>query len=162
MRQILWFACRYHIMELILKAAFIKLFWETTGPKETFFKFMKHAWTSLDLVTSFSRPQIPAIYHRDAPTVLSFVCSCLKPENDDVLLRDDYKEFLELTEYFLVETLTRRRESPRESSFLVLTVMLAGCYKAIYTLKLMLLQSQFPNIPWSRKKMSLFIICVYL
>ena len=39
-------------------------------------------------------------------------------------------------------------------------------HKAIYTLKLMLLLNQFPNLPWNRnkklEKMPLFIISVYL
>ena len=53
-----------------MKAAFIELFGEATGPEETLFKFMKHAWTSLDL-TRYSPPQIPGVYRLDAPTLYS-------------------------------------------------------------------------------------------
>ena len=42
-------ACRYHILDLVLKAAFTELFGDTTGPDEAFFKFMKPSWSSLNL-----------------------------------------------------------------------------------------------------------------
>lgn len=126
---------------------------------------MKPAWSSLDL-TSLSPPQIPAVYRRDVPTVLSFICSCLKPENADLLPRGDYKEFLALAKIFLGEEV-------EQNNGLTYTIQRPGAdsharwmSKAIYTLKLTLLLHQFPNIPWYRKKklekMSLFIIFVYL
>ena len=40
-RQLLWLACRHHIFELILKHTFQELFGDTTGPEESFFKFLK-------------------------------------------------------------------------------------------------------------------------
>ena len=50
-------ACRHHIMELVLKAAFTELFGDTTGPDEAFFKFMKPSWSSLNLTDySIQRP----------------------------------------------------------------------------------------------------------
>ena len=97
-----------------MKAAFIELFGEATGPEETLFKFMKHAWTSLDFI-SYSPPrhqrfqESTALMHLHS-TVLSFICSCLKPENDDFLPRGDYKKFLELAKFFLVEKLSRSRD----------------------------------------------------
>ena len=126
---------------------------------------MKPAWSSLDL-TSLSPPQIPAVYRRDVPTVLSFICSCLKPENADLLPRGDYKEFLALAKIFLGGEVERKNG-------ITYTIQRPGAdsharwmSKAIYTLKLTLLLHQFPNIPWYRKKklekMSLFIIFVYL
>ena len=40
-RQLLWLACRHHMLELVLKATFQELFGDTTGPEESFFKFLK-------------------------------------------------------------------------------------------------------------------------
>ena len=40
-RQILWMACRHHVLELIVGAAFKHLFSETTSPEVTLFKIMK-------------------------------------------------------------------------------------------------------------------------
>ena len=40
-RQLLWLACRHHIPELILKAAFQSLFGKTTSPVETLFSTLK-------------------------------------------------------------------------------------------------------------------------
>ena len=62
--------------------------------------------------------------HQLLPTsVLFFICRCLKPDNDDILPRGDYKEFLELAKSLLVVKLSRRRESPKQSNVLALTVM---------------------------------------
>ena len=40
-RQLLWLACRHHIPELILKAAFQSLFGKTTSPVETLFSTLE-------------------------------------------------------------------------------------------------------------------------
>ena len=37
-RLLLWLACRHHVLELVLAAAFIELFGVTTGPEVTLFK----------------------------------------------------------------------------------------------------------------------------
>ena len=48
-RQILWMACRHHVLELIVGTAFKHLFGETTSPElVTFFKIMKSSWEELN------------------------------------------------------------------------------------------------------------------
>ena len=94
-RQILWVACRHHILELVLKAAFTELFGDTVGPEESFFKFMKPSWTTLDL-TDIWRPTIPTPFKADTASLLTFIQHRLKPEQASLLPRDDYREFLEL------------------------------------------------------------------
>ena len=94
-RQMLWVACRHHILELVLKAAFTELFGDTVGPEESFFKFMKPSWTTLDL-TDIRIPTIPTPFKADTASLLTFIQHRLKPEQASLLPRDDYREFLEL------------------------------------------------------------------
>ena len=83
-RQILWVACRHHILELVLKAAFTELFGDTVGPEESFFKFMKPSWTTLDL-TDIRRPTIPTPFKADTASLLTFIQHRLKPEQSSLL-----------------------------------------------------------------------------
>ena len=164
-RQILWMACRHHIFELVLKAAFTELFGDTTGPEVTFFKFMKPSWSSLNLA-DYRPPTIPAAFRDDVAPLLTFINHRLEPENADLLPRDDYKEFLELALLILGETPERKKcwtysiQRPGADSHA------RWMAKAIYTLKLTLLQHQFPDITWHKKKelekMTCFIIFAYM
>ena len=101
-------ACRHHIFELVLKAAFTELFGDTTGPEVTFFKFMKPSWSSLNLA-DYRPPTIPAAFRDDVAPLLTFINHRLEPENADLLPRDDYKEFLELALLILGETPERKK-----------------------------------------------------
>ena len=164
-RQILWMACRHHILELVLKAAFMELFGDTTGPEETFFKFMKPIWSTLDL-SDTQLPAIPSTFLAEKASVLSFIQQRLKPEQAHLLPRDDYREFLELALLILGGTPERKKgwsytiQRPGADSHA------RWMSKAIYTMKLTLLMHQFPDIPWHKKKklekMTFFIIFVYL
>ena len=163
-RQILWVACRHHILELVLKAAFTELFGDTVSPEESFFKFMKPSWTTLDL-TDIRRPTIPTPFKADTASLLTFIQHRLKPEQASLLPRDDYREFLELALLILGGTPERKHG--------VYKIHRPGAdhharwmSKAIYTLKLTLLQHQFPDIPWHKKKklekMTFFILFGYM
>ena len=163
-RQLLWLACRHHILELVLKATFQELFGNTTGPEESFFKFLKPSWESLDL-NDITLPKIPPSLKAEVPEVLSFINNCLQPENSTLLPRDDYREFLELAKMILGAYVERKRGT--------YSLHRPGAdhharwmSKALYTLKVTLLLPQITSLPWYRKKqlekMSFFIIFVYL
>ena len=107
-RQLLWLACRHHIFELILKHTFQELFGDTTGPEESFFKFLKPSWETLDL-TDITLPKIPPSLKEKVPEVLSFINNCLQPDNSSLLPRDDYREFLELPKMILGDCVERKR-----------------------------------------------------
>ena len=79
-RQALWLACRHHILELILKSTCTELFEDTTGPAQTFFKFMKTSWSSLNL-SDVQLPKIPAINTEDAVSLVAFIDYQLMSEN---------------------------------------------------------------------------------
>ena len=82
-RQILWVACRHHILELVLKAVQTELFGDTVGPEESFFKFMKPSWTTLDL-TDIRRPTIPTPFKADTASLLTFIQHRLKPSSSSL------------------------------------------------------------------------------
>ena len=126
---------------------------------------MKPAWSTLNL-SDILLPTIPATFKEDIEPLLSFILHRLMPENADFLPRDDYREFLELAQLILGGT-------PERKKGWSYTIQRPGAdhharwmSKAIYTLKLTLLQHQFPDIPWHKKrkleKMTFFILFVYL
>ena len=137
---------------------------DTVGPEESFFKFMKPSWTTLDL-TDIRRPTIPTPFKADTASLLTFIQHCLKPEQGSLLPRDDYREFLVLALLILGGTPERKHgvykiHRPGADSHA------RWMSKAIYTLKLTLLQHQFPDIPWHKKKklekMTFFILFGYM
>ena len=160
-RQLLWLACRHHMFELVLKATFKELFGDTSGPEETFFKFMKTAWSSLDL-TDIRLPHIPSFYRAEAASLLSFINTRLEPQNVHLLPRGDYKEFLELAKIILGGDIKRKKGFTYQIQQPGADSHARWMSKAIYTLKLSLLQHQFPDFHWQKKrkveKMALFNI----
>ena len=102
------FTCRHHMFELVLKATFKELFGDTSGPDEIFFKFMKTAWSSLDL-TDIRLPHIPFFYRAEAASLLLFINTRLEPQNVHLLPRGDYKEFLELAKIILGGDIKRKK-----------------------------------------------------
>ena len=106
-RQLLWLACRHHIPERILGAAFFALFGETTGPDVPLFKDLQRNWDTLDH-TDMQLTEIPALYKRDVPDLLLYITTRLLPENAQHLPRGDYKEYLELACLFLGGSIDRQ------------------------------------------------------
>ena len=78
-RQLLWLACRHHVLELVVGAAFTELFGETKSPEVTLCKVLKTSWDSLDL-DSYILPDIPPSYQRNTDDLLSFINSPLSPQ----------------------------------------------------------------------------------
>ena len=142
-RQLLWLACRHHIAEPILRSAFDSLFGDTTGPEVVLFKVLRKTWDSLD-------------------PLLAFIDNRLDPANRDLLPRCDYEEYLELAKLFLGGSITREKGY-------VYSIQRPGAdhhawCKAIYILKMSLVQHQIPALHWKKKvaKMALFVVFVYL
>ena len=155
-RQILWLACRHHIPELIIGAAFTALFGDTKSPEVTLFKVLKDCWDTLDL-DDIHLPNIPAFYRNDKDELLSFINSKLKEA--DHLPRCDYKEYLG-------EKITRKNGFIFHLSRPGADHHARWMNKAIFVLKMVLLQHQLHDIHWQTKKkvekMALFVVFVYL
>ena len=161
-RQLLWLACRHHIAELILRAAFDAIF----GPEVILFKVLKKAWDTLDLQNLQLPERIPAVFKGRVAPLLGFINNRLDPANKDLLPRCDYKEYLELAKLFLGGSISREKGY-------IYSVQRPGAdhharwmSKAIYILKMSLLQHQIPDFHWTMKKkvakMALFVVFVYL
>ena len=163
-RQLLWLACRHHIAEPILRSAFDSLFGDTTGPEVVLFKVLRKTWDSLDLQNIQLPDRIPAVYRGRVIPLLAFIDNRLDPANRDLLPRCDYKEYLELAKLFLGGSITREKGY-------VYSIQRPGAdhharwmSKAIYILKMSLVQHQIPALHWKKKvaKMALFVVFVYL
>ena len=162
-RQILWLACRHHIPELIIGAAFTTLFGDTKSPEATLFKVLKDCWDTLDL-DYIHLPNIPAFYRNDKDDLLSFINS--KLQDADHLPRCDYKEYLELAKLILGDKITRKNGFIFHLSRPGADHHARWMSKAIYAQKMVLLQHQLPDLHWQTKKkmekMALFVVFVYL
>lgn len=162
-QQLLWMACRHHTLELILSSAFTELFGTTNGPEVPLFKKLLDVWQELDL-SDLILPDIPTYLQQQAEEILSFVDGILSSPSS--LPRCDYKELLELSKVFLGGSISRKNGYKFQ-------IQTPGAYhharwmsKAIYILKMCLLQHQLNNIHHSKKKkltkLALFIVFIYL
>ncbi len=162
--QILWLACRHHILELILGAAYTELFGPTSGPEATLLKKLQAAWSSLDLA-DVKTPSIPSSLKKETASLLGFIEQQLSdPRN---LPRCDYKEFLELAKILLGGTVTRKKTGCSYQ------IQAPGAdhharwmSKVIYIIKMSLLSHQLLSIHHSTKKnihkMALFSVFIYM
>ena len=84
-----------------MKKNFQELFGDSTGPEESFFKFLKpRKWNSLDL-SEISLPTITPSYKAEVSDLFSLINTCLEPDSSHLIPKDDYKEFLELAKMIL-------------------------------------------------------------
>ena len=164
-RQLLWLACRHHIPERIIAVSFITLFGETKGPDVPLFKTLKNCWDNLDL-SNIKLPDIPSCYDGDVDSLLSYINDKLEPENLKLLPRCDYKEYLELALLFLGGSIDRKKGYTYQIQRPGADHHARWMSKAIYILKLSLLQHQIDEIHWQTKKkihkMALFVVFIYL
>ena len=164
-RQLLWLACRHHIPELILKAAFQRLFGKTKGPVEVLFSKLKSSWKSLDL-SNLSYPPTPACYRSAVDSLLEFLDDRLLPDNLDHLTRGDYKEFLELAKVCLGGSVERKKSYTYQLSRPGADHHARWMSKCLYILKFSLLQHQMNSLDSQTKKkiktMASFILYVYI
>ena len=99
-RQLIWIACRHHIMEVVLSDVFSCVFGPTASPHTSIFKRFQKKWPSInqdsyDAATDelFCDP----ITRKLRLEMLEYLPHALKKQQP----RDDYKEFLYLSLIFL-------------------------------------------------------------
>ena len=166
-RQLLWLACRHHIPELILKAAFQSLFGKTTSPVETLFSTLKSSWKSLD-ISNLSCPPTTACYRSSVDSILEFLDDRLLYDNLQHLTRGDYKELLELSKVCLGGTIERKKTYmySYQLSRPGADHHARWVSQCLYILNPSLLQHQIDTIsPQTKKKintMASFILFVYI
>ena len=168
-RQLPWLACRHHIMELLVKAAYHQVFGDSKSPDVKLFSILKDpsTWNSLNLV-DFRLPTIPQAYKNNVDSLLSFINKQLDEENAVEIPRGDYKEFLELAKIFLGGSIDRKNGYTFQLSRPGADHHARWMSKCIYFLKLSLLSHQFlqSQLSWQQKKkvetMAFFIVFPYL
>ncbi|GBP84362.1 hypothetical protein EVAR_99261_1 [Eumeta japonica] len=153
-RDVLIFACRHHIYELVLKGVFeAKISQVPNNPDIPLFKKFRDNWKNIDL----KKIQSPAE-----------MLSCLNVSTNEKLLefywieltkeivRDDYRELIELSIIFLVGDTERKYKIRPPGAMHQARWMV----KAIYSLKISLLSSQF-KIP-NKDKVALLDFCMFI
>ncbi|KAG8179351.1 hypothetical protein JTE90_007623 [Oedothorax gibbosus] len=106
-RETLLFACRHHIYELVLKGVFdAKIPQSTTSPDIPLFQAFKENWKIFDQNKIESFKEIVAVYFESAEieSLLHFYKSKLKEK----IVRDDYRELIELSILFWGGDLNRK------------------------------------------------------
>ncbi|CAH0397160.1 unnamed protein product [Chilo suppressalis] len=98
-KNMLWFACRHHIMEIMLSGVVDQSLAPSSGPDIQLFKRFKNSWDSIDqsdfkTITDDAEANILAEVAADR---ISFAKKQLQVHQP----RDDYKEMLNLTIIFL-------------------------------------------------------------
>ncbi|GBM42698.1 hypothetical protein AVEN_219148-1 [Araneus ventricosus] len=98
-REMLFFACRHHVYELVLKAVFEVKIKETTSPDIPLFKKIKDNWKDIDLTKIQCYRETIELF-LSVPE-LENLFDFYRAEFKNVMVRDDYRELIELCIVFL-------------------------------------------------------------
>ncbi|GBM90477.1 hypothetical protein AVEN_75854-1 [Araneus ventricosus] len=99
-REILFFACRHHVYELVLKAIFeVKIKQVTTSPDIPLLKTLKDNWKNIDPTKIQCYRETVELF-RTVPE-LENLLYFYRAELKNVMVRDDYRELIELCIVFL-------------------------------------------------------------
>ncbi|XP_050704488.1 uncharacterized protein LOC126989930 [Eriocheir sinensis] len=154
-KQLLYLACRHHIYEIVLAKAFHLSMGPTTGPNIEIFKRLKNQWNEIDrsLTTSCTIAEpLQGLRDKTILIVRKSFAICQQ--------RDDYKELLQLVLLFLGEETTVNVPLRKPGAYHNARWMA----KAIYALKLYLLQDQFKMTELEHKgvtEICLFVALAY-
>ena len=159
-KQLLFFACHHHMLELIIRAVFTACIGTSSGPDIPLFKRLQKQWELIDKEK-----------FEDASTN-EYVAKTIADVKDDISLfifaqllnnqqRDDYREILELALVFL------GRVPPRGIRFMAPGPMHHARWmnKVIYSLKVWLFRGQITQTTKEKKgitEVAIFVIRVYL
>ena len=160
-RNLLYLACRHHIHEIVAGAAFHSVFGTSEGPEVRLFKRFQGNWSQVDcslFSTGIDDEQVAMQINDIAQDILNWAAKVLKDRKD---LRDDYREFIELSIIFLGGV------PPRGIHFLAPGPMHHARWmsKVIYSLKIWLFRKQFQLTGREEKglrSMCIFAIRIYL
>ena len=154
-RPLLWLACRHHIPELLLKAAWQTLFGIDMEPCFTEFGKFQKVWENLDKNDfDFLNPESKSWMKKHRNKVVPFLTSLLESEKQP---RDDYRECLELVLMVL-------GSPPKKFSFKKPGPYHKARWMApmIYGLKMFLFRSQLKKSKKDLEKLERFAIFVSL
>lgn len=160
-KDMLWLACRHHIMEIMLEAVVTSLLPPSTGPEIVLFKRFRSAWTNVDKTDCLTGLRDDLIANELADVAENIIAFAVR-QLEEFQPRDDYRELLQLTIIFLGGTIPRGAFSFRTPGGLHRARWMA---KAIYSLKIWIFRNQFPLTPEEEnaiRNISLFTVNIYI
>ena len=101
---LLWTACRHHVLEVVLSNVAKLIFGVSTGPKIECFDILSHKWTKLDLHKKTSHMVFnDNVLKEHALEAKSKLVNILSDQKS-YIPRDDYRELLQLSIYYIDST----------------------------------------------------------
>jgi hypothetical protein len=137
-KDMLWLACRHHIMEIMLEAVLFQALGPSTGPEILIFKRFKKFWNTINQA-GFNTIISDASTLKQVKNITTEMINFSQNQLTKFQPRDDYKELLNLAIIFLGGIL-ERGISFRTPGGLHRARWMA---KAIYSLKIYLFRDQF-------------------
>ena len=158
-KDLLYLACRHHIMELLAGAAFTASLTPSSAPEVLLFKRFQQKWSVLDQTKYETGSELGEIPYAVKQETLEFAHSQLLRES----VRDDYRELLQLSIIFLGGS----PDPARGINFMAPGAMHHARWmsKVIYSLKVWMFRSQFKLTAFEEKglrKMCVFTVIIYL
>jgi len=154
-RDLLYLACRHHMLELVLAAVFKASLGASSGPEVSIFKRFSEHWQFIDQTSyeaGITDEDIASSLYDHRERVTAFVLKQLEENHP----RDDYRELLELCLVFLGDV------PPRGVKFLAPGPVHHARWmgKALYSLKIFLFRGQFRLTV--REKKGLRDVCIFI
>lgn len=154
-RELLLFACRHHVYELVLKSVFeTKIHQVTSSPDIPMFKKFRDNWKNIDPSAIEINTDFIKQYFSD--TIVQGLLEFYNQELQKSIVRDDYRELIELSIVFLGGDIEKKIKIRPPGAMHQARWMA----RAIYTLKIHLLQSQFKLSV--KDKRALQDICLFI
>lgn len=153
-REVLIFACRHHVYELVLKVVFeAKISQVTTSPDIPLFKKFRENWKNIDPEKIQSCTEKLSCFNvSEIDKLLEFYRTELTKE----IVRDDYRELIELSIIFLGGD-SKKKFKIRPPGAMHQARWMA---RAIYSLKISLLSYQFRIS--NKDKAALLDVCLFI
>ncbi|XP_067621941.1 uncharacterized protein [Eurosta solidaginis] len=159
-RELLLFACRHHVYELVLKSVFqTKIQEDSTSPEIPLFKKFKDNWKNIN--PNAIEPCSNFVKQHFCETMINELVEFYYNELEKSIVRDDHRELIELAIIFLGGN-SENKIKIRPPGALHQARWMA---RAIYSIKICLLQSQFKmsvKDEQGLRDISLFIVTVYV
>lgn len=153
-KKLLKLACRHHVYEVILRGVFELKFGVATGPTVSLFEKFQRKWGSIGKTKYKPGIQDSTVRKILSDTSCEIISFC-EQKLEEKVVRDDYKEFLELTLIFLghnADNIKFRLPGPMHHARWI--------SKALYALKIFMFLSEFEVT--KEEKRSLRDFCIFV
>ncbi|XP_076298843.1 uncharacterized protein LOC143217957 [Lasioglossum baleicum] len=154
-RQLIYFPCRHHIYEIILRSAYDEKLEKSSGPNVPIFKHFQAVWPQINKANFIAGIEDEYVHQsiNNLTEVLEFAMQTLKSEKQPV---EDYREFIELVIIFLGGKCAENYVFRAPGAFHHARWMA----KAIYCLKIYLFRKEFTLT--SKEVTGIRDICIFL